>query len=218
MFVPPASANDGCQSAPDGSYWEQAREDTNSRGVRTNPTGNGMRVANTTVNCERVSSLFVVQNGANWVEIGWYEHGPQFLLSECGMTNGPPFVFVAWLNQGTPGCEKLMVVTNPATGLGHDFDARDADVNSVWGFLYDGTVVKTIDVSMSSGEVQVNGERADLHASMFSEFFGLQRMDANATWQNWMQTDTLGQTDNNDPVYEACIQTVTHVSVVQVCQ
>jgi hypothetical protein len=52
---------------------------------------------------------------------------------------------------------------------------------------------------------------------IFSEFFGLQRMGSDQMYHNWMQTDTLGMTINNDPEYRVCIPGATHVIVDLSC-
>lgn len=181
-------------------YHEQAREDTNARGVRT--TGNGIRVQNSAVDCERVSSLFDVGSSANWVEIGWYEHGPEIINSLCGNTLGTPVVFAAWAVGGIPDCETYVTVS---AGLGRNFRVEDANRDTIWFFVYEGNTFTSVDGDHSTGEVQTNAERADDVEVVFSEFFGLQRMGSDQAYHNWQQTDTQGMTTNNDPEYRVCL-------------
>jgi hypothetical protein len=194
------------------NYHEQAREDTNARGVRT--TGNGIRVTNSSVNCERVSSLFDQGSSMNWVEIGWYEHGPD-INSACGHTLGSPELFIAWSVANVIVCDGLGVQV-PA-GLGNNFRVEDANRDTIWYFVYNGLTVGNVNGDHSTGEVQTNAERADDIQVVFSEFFGLQRMGSNQMYSNWQQTDTGGMTTNNDPEYVVCILSATHVVVDTSC-
>jgi hypothetical protein len=210
MLVNPTIAN--AVACGDAQYFEQAREDTNARGVRT--TGNGMRVQNSNVQCERVSSLFDVGSSANDVEIGWYEHGPAGPPSACGETPGVPMVFWAARIAGIFQCHPYVVVSS---GLGHNFRVEDANRDTTWFFVYEGNTIASVNGDHSTGEVETNGEREDDVASIFSEFFGLQRMGSDQAYHNWMQTDTGGMTINNDPEYRVCIPSETHVIVDLSC-
>jgi hypothetical protein len=86
-----------------------------------------MRVRNSNVQCERVSSLFDVGSSMNDVEIGWYEHGPNGPPSLRGETSGVPMVFWAAQIAGIPACHPFVVVSS---GLGHNFRVEDANRDS----------------------------------------------------------------------------------------
>jgi hypothetical protein len=193
------------------NYFEEAREDTNARGVRT--TGNGIRVTNANVMCERVSSLFDAGSSANWVEIGWYEHGPN-IVSGCGNTTGTPRVFVSWSVAGIIDCDPYGMVS---AGLGNNFRVEDANRDTIWFFVFNGNTIASINGDHSTGEVQTDGERADDVESIYSQFFGLQRMNSNQTYENWLQTDTAGMTLNNDPQFRVCVDLPTQVRVDTTC-
>lgn len=210
MLVHPTIAN--AVACGDAQYFEEAREDTNAHGVRT--TGNGMRVQNSNVECERVSSLFDAGSSMNDGEIGWYEHGPDGPPSLCGETPGVPMVFWATQIAGIPECHPFVVVSS---GLGHNFRVEDVNRDTTWFFVYEGNTIASVNADHSTGEVETNAEREDDVEVIFSEFFGLQRMGSDQIYHNWMQTDTEGMTINNDPEYRVCIPSATHVIVDLSC-
>lgn len=82
--------------------------------------------------------------------------------------------------------------------------------------MLNGNTLTSINGDHSTGEPQASGERADDVESMFLEFFGLQRMNANQTYENWAGTDGGGSTVNNDPEYKLCVHSNTHVSIALV--
>jgi hypothetical protein len=202
-----ASASDGC---PGGDYHEQASPTTNGRGVRT--SGNGMRVSNTWVGCERVSSIGVEASGGDFVEVGWYEIGPELSgLAYCAGTDGRPRTFVYVRVFGVDDCFEFGYINTE--GLGQNLRAQDLERDETWEFYRNAQFLISLSTNMSSGPGIAQGERQNLHNSIYSEFQGLQRMNTNQQWVNWTGTSTGGSTINNDPEYGVCIPSSTHVTV-----
>jgi hypothetical protein len=180
---------------------------TGGRGVRTdNP---GMEVADGSVECGRVSSMFV--HSSDWtkfVEVGWYEDVDAYTC--IPNSNGPPKELAFAHLNSMNGC----LGSPAAIAVGTDaFSVRDDNQNGLWTYTHDGTQIWTSFNmgSFNSGNLLNNGERLTQGNTPHADFNGEYRRDATNNWVNWGNVSVYSGSD--DPGAKECFYSQTHQAV-----
>ncbi|MGH2653965.1 MAG: hypothetical protein ACRDHV_06400 [Actinomycetota bacterium] len=161
------------------NYNVSAANAFNGHGVRVNNPG--MLVQDQVVNCVRISSIGVVKDDFNFVEIGWAED-PTAHSQGCEASSQPE-VFAYRVVNDVVACW----VGNPPVGGQYDsFRVDDDNSNAIWTFYWEGDLIAGFTTTFTNGLLFNNGERFTLADPMYSNFDGMDRIGG------WRQLGSVG--------------------------
>ncbi len=159
-----------------GQHWESAKDATSSEYYgaygHSRVQDASVQVGSTSF---FVNSTSIRYNNDNWAEVGWRWAGDE--------SNAR--AFVAWSDNGTWGFQTFQTL---ATGTSHYFQARKQSTGSdQWYWYVDGTLKKSLELSLLQyGEVVAQQERYNVCDNVDeSHWWGLRRMDSNASFSLW---------------------------------
>jgi hypothetical protein len=172
----------------------------------------GIAVRDTSVACFRVSSLYVVKDSNNFVEIGWYDgdDGP----GGCD-TVTTPHVLVYRMVQGTPACKSgtpgVPVTSSPNDGT--SFRVENPEHDNDWEYYWDGDYQGFYWSGFDKGLINGGAERHNTTDSAWGNLTGLRWMGSAGNWNDWQSTSGT----STDPDYHFCKYSDTHIASKQVC-
>lgn len=160
------------------------------RGIRASATDRGLWVGDSSVTCERVSSIYVWRDGDNYIEYGWYEapaptgNAPR---GPCGDTDpdpGKPERMTYYYYLGQKKCLEFDHKITDAPSW-HTFRIDNADKNGVFGLYFDGSLVwATEDMAgFTTGNLFVGSERTG-NDSAYAHFHDMWYQDGTG-WHLW---------------------------------
>ncbi|MCA1705927.1 MAG: hypothetical protein LC808_22770 [Actinobacteria bacterium] len=201
VSAPPAAADHVlCDSGPPPTEGQEYnvivwKNNSNHRGVGT--WGPGMWVGNAShlnVPCERVSSIFVLDNANNYVELGWYEIPVGINCTNPPPADDQPRMLVLYRSSGQDHC-----LGNGITLADdwHSFRIDNANANGVFDYYHNGGfVTNSANMLFGTGLNLVNTERmsAGIAWGEFKTVF----YQSGSGWFDWASS---GQWCDSDPGY-----------------
>lgn len=185
------------------------KHNQNNRGHKAeNP--NGMRLIQSTVTCERVSSIYVYRSEFQYIQFGWYE-APAGIPGDCGQTSGLPYLLASWriLGMNQADCLFDNYELDPEPG---DYEwktwAIDNPANdNNFFFVLDGTYLGvTPNVGFANGHGLLGTERAGDDPHGYGHFNNMYYQNYSG-WHLWDTSCFVlsGKCDylDNDPLWAA---------------
>lgn len=160
-----------------------------------NVTNPGMYIYNYDTACTHISSIAVIYDSDDLVEIGWSDDGDQSEVCEQGSASNIPYLFWVLVYHGSYACYRSI---NLASAQSDGFGVADEDGDWTFSYTHDGSVVIQLHAAFSRGTVITNAERHDTAGSARALFDGLRYMILNGGWTAWTQAHCYTG-GSNDP-------------------
>jgi len=194
-----------CSTPPYPTNIEDTKDSNNHRGSRVV----SMKVADSnSLFCARISSMGLIQDGLNFIELGWQlrdtgaDPDPR-----CSNTDNSFHEFHVSEFKGTYRC-KFNGPTLAASSL-HDFKVENLDFDTCYDYYVDGTFWESDPqcLNFNAAVPVINSERHSSSDGMYTHF-NLMQYENSSGWHNWTSTTCLG---DDDPGFKNVINSDTDV-------
>jgi hypothetical protein len=182
----------------------------------------GSRVTNNLVinpasTCSIVRSIYIVNSALNFVEVGWFENGPDYPGDPCDDVSTPHILVYAKV-AGHIKCKPATPALNAGQSYSFRVDNPDHDNDFVYYWAGD----QTPDISLgyfatgfTRGYAQSGDERTATSDSLRADFSGLNSLGGGGGWHNFENPSTYSE--GNVSGFAICSWSGGHLEVKSSC-
>jgi hypothetical protein len=185
LLSPRQARADHCDGSSGWFVGIMNESSTERRGIGV--WGPGMQVSDTSVHCERVSSIYLTEaDTQNYVEMGWFEvPSTSGLDIACSYTTGQPRLFALRTTSGSQYCIKDGPNLVGSPGQPDGFRIENSDLDDIFDFYHDGVVYTTSSKCCMNGTgLNLISTERTLQGSAYGDFQTM-RYQSGSGWYAW---------------------------------